>query len=689
VAEHLLPYAGPGLVFQLDDNYAYNDDATMRGFADYIRSKGLVPGIWFTPYVVAPASEHTKHPEWFIHDKKGKPIKTFGGKNWGGNFTLNVNNPEAVKTWFAAWWQKTSENWGYDFFKIDGQPSVIRAYRNSKDGGGVDGYRKGLAIGRKVVGEEKFINACYGIPLDAIGLVDGSRTGPDTGNWPHAMGVILRWNFLNNVAWFCDPDAAANLYRATVERVRLNAQARVLTGQQFLTDDVWVKVPPAVCRVWQLSFPMLDIYPVNLYPITDWKRYDLFDLRVAKPWGTWDVAGLFNYDGAPATKTLDLGRLPLEAERVHVFEFWSSTYLGTFPRDAKLQRSLAPFEGQLFAIVPDLGHRPTLISTSRHLSQGGLDLNALAWSRQGNRWTAEGESTHLVKGDPYELIFATGPYRVAEATSSQGRVETARDGALARVRIVPQRSGRARWRVVFAPIEGPAVACWPAAIDLESGKTAQLTIESLGSAPARFRIRASDPRLRVEPAAGKLARAPAKATVRVAADTAGLEPGQVWAGTLTIEAEGSRQEPQSVRVEVRSPPPVNLARRAKARASSVWSRGYEASRANDGNPSTRWNSRKGDKDGAWLELLWHKPVTFNRVVIDECTDYGNRILAWRLEAGGAKLQPVARGRKVGRNHMVALPKPLTATRLRLVVERASEVPTIWEIKVYLSGEKPR
>ena len=49
VAEHLLPYAGPNLVFQLDDNYAQTDDRAMRGLSDYIRSRGLVPGVWFTP----------------------------------------------------------------------------------------------------------------------------------------------------------------------------------------------------------------------------------------------------------------------------------------------------------------------------------------------------------------------------------------------------------------------------------------------------------------------------------------------------------------------------------------------------------------------------------------------------------------------------------------------------------------
>jgi hypothetical protein len=322
VAKHLLPYAGGNLVFQLDDNYAFDDDKYMRELSDYIRSKGLIPGIWFTPFVLAPPEVAKQHPEWFLHDAQGKLLAAFGGVNWGGNSypVLNAGNAAAVKNWYGMFWHKVSDAWNFDFFKIDGQPGVIDAYRKAVDGGGIDAYRKGLELGRSIVGPEKFINACWGTPVEAIGRVNGSRTGGDTGNDPHAVNVILHWNFLNNVCWWSDPDAAANLHKATVERTRLNAQARALTGQQFLTDDVWTEVKPEICRVWQCSFPVLDIRPATLYPITDWRPYDLFDLRVAKPWGSYDVVGLFNYDGQPAEKVLELGRLKLEAEEVHVLD---------------------------------------------------------------------------------------------------------------------------------------------------------------------------------------------------------------------------------------------------------------------------------------------------------------------------------------------------------------------------------
>ncbi len=685
VARHLLPYAET-LVFQLDDNYAKKDDRYMRDISDTIRSKGLIPGIWFTPFVTAPKEEVERHADWFIHDADGKPLGSFGGVSYGGSSTLNVTNPAAVRAWYGMWWEKASSTWNFDFFKIDGQPNVISVYKKAVDGGGVEGYRKGLEIGRKIVGSEKFINGCWGIPLEAIGLLDGSRTGGDTGNNPHAIDVVLRWNFLNNVCWWCDPDAAANLFRATVERVRLNAQARVLTGQQFLTDDVWTRVPPPVRRVWQQSFPTLDIRPVNLYRIDDWSRYDLFSLKVAKAGRAWDVAGLFNYSGRAAVKQLDLGRLRLDSEKVHVFEYWTQKYLGVFESSATITCIMAPYGGDLFAIVPARDERPVLISTSRHVSQGGLDLDSVAWDREGSGWRVRGASSHLVARDPYVLAFAAGPFGLGAGLSTNGHAAGESGGALEWATILPERSGSCSWALQFEPRDGPCMTVLPSVCDVEPDATGSLVVQSTGAEPVSWSVRSADRRITVVPKQGDMGPWPAQARLALTCNTEGLEPGTIWTGQVVFEAAGTPGRPVRVAVRTLVPTPENLALRAQSTASSVWGEGYEARRANDGDGSTRWNSRQGDTDGSWIELTWKETVSFDRIVIDECTDFGNRIQAWRLEAGGETLEEIARGTKVGRHHAVDLSKAIEAKRLRLTVEKASVVPTLWEIEVYDWGK---
>ncbi|MCX6877380.1 MAG: discoidin domain-containing protein [Verrucomicrobia bacterium] len=539
---------------------------------------------------------------------------------------------------------------------------------------------------RSLVGPDKFINACWGTPVEAMGLVNGSRTGGDSGLAPHAIEVVLRWNFLSNIAWWCDPDAAANLFKAPLERVRLNAQARVLTGQQFLTDDLWTKVEPASCRVWQQSFPSLDIRPANLYPVTDLRRYDLFDLRIAKPWGTWDVVGLFNCDGHAVEKTLDLARLPLDAAAVYVFDYWHNKYLGRFPRDAKLPAKMAAFEGCLFCVVPAPDERPVLVSTSRHLSQGGLDLDMLEWKQDGSNWTVTGKSTHLIKGDPYELVFVAGRFAARSGTSPGGKISLSRGEGVARAKILPNESGGAEWRIVFAPVTEGLLDTTPLSLDLAPGASGELTLRNLGPKPVRFTLKSSEPRVKITPNQGEIGPWPATTRVTLAADLADVEPGKSLTAMVAVETPGT--PPNSVQVIARAPLPVNLARDAKATASSIWGPEYDAAKAIDGDPDTRWSSRDGDKEGAWIELAWDQPVLLDRVVLDEYLNEGSRVQAWNLLAGKGELEEIAKGEGMGNRKTVELPTPVEARRLRLLIEKASVVPTLKEIEVGLR-KKPK
>lgn len=129
---------------------------------------------------------------------------------------------------------------------------------------------------------------------------------------------------------------------------------------------------------------------------------------------------------------------------------------------------------------------------------------------------------------------------------------------------------------------------------------------------------------------------------------------------------------------------LNLSRHARATASSAWGSDYTADRANDGEFSTRWNSAHGETDNAWLELTWPQPVVFDRVTVDEFMPPGPRIQRWRLEAGMTRLREIARGSTIGVRHKVALPTRVRAKRLRFVVEKASNTPTIVELMPHMA-----
>ncbi len=681
--DHLLPY-DPSLIFQLDDSYDERSDATMRGLSEAIRARGMIPGVWFTPFTVAPNELESEHPEWFLHGADGAALNTFGGIIYHGR-TLNVTNTEAVRAWYGRWWEKVCETWGFEFFKIDGQPEVVAAYARAKDADGVESYREGLRIGRAAVGADRFINGCWGTPVEGIGILDGSRTGGDTGDFPHAIDVVIRWNYLNNVAWWCDPDAAANLAHATVERVRLNTQARTLTGQQFLTDDLWSQVPAETAYVWQRGMPNADIRPANLYQIEDWQRYDTFDLKIRREFGQWDAVGLFNYEGAPAEKVLDLGRLGLAPGRYHVYDAWARTYVGCLPADGLVPVALQPYEGRLYSVRRAEGDRPMLLSTARHITQGGLDLESVREQATGEGWTLAGRSTHLVAGDPYSLAFHAGRWRVAGCRSSAGTPTVTYVGPVAHVTLPATAAGAVRWTVEFAPRTGAALA--PAVTEIDLGElgpgaeaSASLPLLSLGPESVAWRVEESPAWCGLAPE-GSLGPAPSEAVVVLQVSTEGLPAATEFTGVLRLRA-GS-EEPVAVTVRFRTGFPDDLARRAIAAASSAWGPDYGPENANDGDPATRWNSGKGETAGAWLELAWPEPTAVDTVVVEEAIVQGYRVRGWVLEAErDGRWQAVAEGTGLGARRRIDLGEPVTARRLRLVVRQASDVPTIQEISAY-------
>jgi hypothetical protein len=138
------------------------------------------------------------------------------------------------------------------------------------------------------------------------------------------------------------------------------------------------------------------------------------------------------------------------------------------------------------------------------------------------------------------------------------------------------------------------------------------------------------------------------------------------------------------------PLPANLALTATADASSEYAGGgYEAGKANDGDLTTRWNSDSGDTAGAYLEMQWPQAQTFNEVTIRESHD---RIRSYSLQsydeasakyvdipgASNLNVPSQSSGNPILANIFAA---PVTSKRLRLLVNAADDLPSVWELEV--------
>ncbi|MFN3421541.1 MAG: hypothetical protein ACK40X_07450, partial [Armatimonadota bacterium] len=173
--------------------------------------------------------------------------------------------------------------------------------------------------------------------------------------------------------------------------------------------------------------------------------------KVAKHYGDWDVVAVFNWQDEPETIEVDFAKLGLTTGngiRYHVFEFWSKRYEGQFENGFSVTFPTRTCE--VFAIRRALGH-PQVVSTSRHITQGIVDLVELVWDEQNNELHG---SSLLVRNDPYRLYVHvpqgfTFAQLVAEPRKSQISTEVKGDGDLVIVEMLSKENQQVDWVLRF------------------------------------------------------------------------------------------------------------------------------------------------------------------------------------------------------------------------------------------------
>jgi hypothetical protein len=216
----------------------------------------------------------------------------------------------------------------------------------------------------------------------------------------------------------------------------------------------------------RISPPTMDVsYPVDLFirqPAQVW------NLPVERPFGKWNVVGVFNYtrqlkilslgnslilrqdggDDAPFTTTLDAAKdLRLDPDKEYVvYEFWSKAYLGTF-RGSFTTRPVKPYDCDVYCIVEKPDH-PAVISTSRHVRQMAFDIKHVGYD--GSRRALKGTS-RAVPGDPYELrIYLPNGFDAKRVELANGlSAEMKAEGNLLTVSFTSSNANDVNWELFF------------------------------------------------------------------------------------------------------------------------------------------------------------------------------------------------------------------------------------------------
>jgi hypothetical protein len=370
--------------------------------------------------------------------------------------------------------------WGYRYLKMDGlwtgsatemryvndaykEDEIGNAVFHDPDKTNVEAYRDGLRLVREAAGRDVFLLGCcapqnmrsYG---GAFGLLDSMRIGPDNkAEWPSLLrgpAYGSRNYHLHGRVWYNDPDPLYVRARLPLDEARLICSWVTLSGQLSVSSDAYADLPPERFDLLRRTMPSHGLRP---------RPADLFEEPVPRIWLLTDdrraprraVIGLFNWSEKELRLEYLLDRLGLSERTEYVaFDYWSDKLVSPFK--GKLQQTLPAHSCAVWAVRPVADH-PQLLSTSRHITQGVVDVLEEKWDADSH--TLSGLS-RVVGDDPYELRILTQgaggtwkplavelgePDRAAGATAALKEAD-----GMVRVTVRSADSREVRWRVEFA-----------------------------------------------------------------------------------------------------------------------------------------------------------------------------------------------------------------------------------------------
>lgn len=420
----------------------------IKATSDFLKEHNLLTGLWFMPF-----SGNFDDPYWAdkqdffvrsaidypeqgqkntrrypsINQKRYEPYETF----WGGT-ALDMSNPKAVE-YVDSVVSRITQDWNCKFIKIDGMwvgSALEQLYVNdeyvAEDMGkqiffdrtrtNIENFRVGMEHVRSAA-KGTFILGCnvsqnMRVLASSYGLVDAMRVGPDNGaSWDGVCAGPWRGTnryFYNARVWYNDPDPVYVRRSIPVERAQVSATWASISGQLYALSD-WIPDYDAervdVVRKTVPNHQCKNVRPVDLFDADLACAWILTDDKSSEGGVRRDVVALFNWhgeDGEQYEFTPEKLGLPLvntkgeKIEKYVAYDFWNNKFVEPFD---VLKTTLAKESCKVFAIRP-VEDRPILLSTSRHITQGVIDVIAEKWDPETKTLQIE---ANLPKNFKYEL----------------------------------------------------------------------------------------------------------------------------------------------------------------------------------------------------------------------------------------------------------------------------------------------
>ena len=360
----------------------------MKWMADQIKSLGFKPGIWVRAPVVNDETPAAKEHAELLIPSAAKRQGAYG------TFFIDPRHPNAPE-YFYQLFKKITQEWGYEYLKVE---MMFDQWRQS--------YKKI----REACTDEVAILDCTA-HTSALGYADAIRVTNDVhpGYWTSkeksrqylcgplglqegCMSSVLRYHENEHLFWI-DPDGIA-LKPGVAERPdNLFGGAEIDWETQFYASIIGLSGGATVLYGFMDQvIPVEDNAFSRLVPsyghaaeVVDFFTPGgprLLNLRVKRPFAEWNVVGVLNWDDAPAVGELRAEQLDLANDKsYHVFDFWNWRYLGLLEGDMTLSEQQA-HQCLLLSLREATGGLQ-LLSTSSHITQGGVELEDVRTTENG------------------------------------------------------------------------------------------------------------------------------------------------------------------------------------------------------------------------------------------------------------------------------------------------------------------
>lgn len=419
----------------------------LKALADDIKKLGLTPALWIGATNEPCADEFIDKDENVVLVQKPE---------WCGQYFFDLSHPTVRDTIIPKAFRQILE-WGYEALKWDCIPTTLQLhdryhdYMHDSEITSEYAFRQVVKAARETVGPNFYMLFCAGVTsremLMTADVFDGMRIGGDIFTWDEfieqCVKRVMKFYALHNVSLYNDPDNVVlrpefNTYDQALSRICFVS----LLGLPITFGDNLPELPADRVELLRRSLPAIDAHPMDVRDTVYAQKVILTNLCINRPFEEWNVAGIMNLSAESANIRLDLtGDLHLDKAEYLIYDYWNKSFLGVF--DAAVPVELRPGAACVLGIRKRLG-RPQILSTSRHITQGLVDLTNTCWDEANGVFMGE---SHVVKGDPYEIrLYLPDNYKIINDSDNTLRLlwtEIAKH--IWKCAVVPEISGAIRW----------------------------------------------------------------------------------------------------------------------------------------------------------------------------------------------------------------------------------------------------